>query len=222
LADFDLIPPSYHAEVRLVTELRRFAWVCGSVLVALVLARLGVAELARGVAPRIQSLHGVESRLASQHAEYDQLAQRRTEVERSLRTLHELRGQGSIDALADAIDAAVDDAIWLREIKFSRTRNGEDAVTEDRRAGYLVVVAPTPRPGEQAAAVAALRALEHLEMRGLATGHRALVEFLQRLERQPGVRDVRLVRTSPAGQGSAARVDFDAIVLIDPERGAGK
>ena len=222
MADFDLIPPSYHAEVRLASELRRFAWVCGTVLIVLLVARLGVFQLARSVAPRIESLHGAESRLASQRAEYDRLAQRRNEVEQSLRTLHELRGQGSIDALADAIDAAVDDAIWLREIKFSRTRSGDEATAEDRRAGYLVVVAPTPRPGEQAAAVAALRALEHLEMRGLATGHRALVEFLQRLERQPGVRDVRLVRTAPAGAGGSSRVDFDAIVLIDPEQGGHK
>jgi len=185
----------------------------------LVVARGGLWRLAQGTAPRIESLHSAETRLAGQRAEFEKLSARRVEIDRSLRTLRSLRGQGSVDALVAALDAAVDDGIWLREMKFERTHSIDDGTPEERHVGYMVIVPPTPKPGQQAQAVAALRQLEHLELHGLAVSHRGLVEFLQRLGEQPGVRDVRLVRTSPAPRSGDGHVDFDVIVLIDPVLG---
>jgi hypothetical protein len=222
LADFDLIPPSYHARVRLEGELRRFGWIAAAVLVAVVSARAGVALLAHGNLPRIASLHGTEARLAGQRAEYDKLALRRTDVERSLRMLRDLRGQGGIDLLASAVEDSVDDDVWLRELSYARSGATADAAAEERHVGYMVVVVPTPRPGDQASELAALRQLDHLELKGQATGHRALLEFVKRLGQRPGVRDARLVRTSPVGRPGDGRVEFDVIVLVDPAAGGAR
>lgn len=222
MADFDLIPPSYHVRVRLEGELRRFCRIAVVVLVAVISARAGVALLAHGNVPRIASLHGTEARLAGQRAEYDKLALRRSDVERSLRMLRDLRGQGAIELLSAAVEDSVDDEIWLRELSYARSGSIADAVPEERRVGYMVVVAPTPKPDDQASELATLRQRDHLELRGQATGHRALLEFLKRLGLQPGVRDARLIKTSPVGRQGDARVEFDVIVLVDSAAGAAR
>ena len=208
----DLVPIPYRQGLQRRRWLRLFALVQGTLLLALVLAKAGLAYSEASRRRQIDELHAAERLANESRARLAQLDAERDLAERRLAILDGLRGGISSDAVFGAVDEALDEGIWFLDWTFSRAGQ---LVEDDPKAvqqGYFLVI---PLEGEDEIYQGRAWRLEtHMEIRGRAVDHSTLARFVGRLLDQPRIEQVRIVSTRAQEVGPVEVVAFELAVIV--------
>jgi hypothetical protein len=208
----DLVPVQYRHTLQLRRWLRLFAVVQGSLLLSLLLAKVGLAYGEATRRRQIDELHVAEKLAIDSRARLSQLDAERELAERRLSILDGLRGGISSDAVFGAVDQALDEGIWFLDWTFSRAGQ---LVNDDPKAvqtGYFLVI---PLEGEdESYGGRAWRLETHMEIRGQALDHSTLARFVGRLLDQPRIQQVRIVNTRTQQTETVEVVAFELAVVV--------
>lgn len=194
MAEIDLIPADYRSERAMLRQLRR----AGIVLLALicVAATLGAGlRHATGVVrDEVMRLGAAAAAVELERSGIAGLTQRKAVLETELLQLRSLRSGTVITDSLQTVDRALSGGgqLWLLEWRFER----------------LGAELPTATQG---AAGNPPAARVQMTMIGQARHHAAVSDFVRSLLAQPGVEDVRILRTSR--DGDAGEVDFELLAV---------
>jgi hypothetical protein len=158
----------------------------------------------------LAELQATEAMLAQQRVRLAELERERGDAQKRLSILDGLRGGTSSEALFFTVDDAFLRGIWFLDWTFKRA--GE-IVENDGKAvqtGYFVVV-PLDEPNQPNRA---WRMDTHMEIRGQATDHSTLAQFVSRLLDQPRIEQVRVVNTRVRAFAAIEVVDFELAVVV--------
>jgi len=216
MADIDMIPREYRDGVRVRRTLRLAGIGLALVVAAGALGGIGLrwrtAALERGIAALQASATQAQAdsmRDAQQQAERMRKAQ-------DLAVLRTLRRKGELTALAEGLDAALGDGIWLTELRVERdiqalSGAAAAAAAADTAANEGVEAFTVPGAAP-AARTQTWHLRSSLELSGQATSYGAVTGFLSALGRQPGIAGLRLVSSSAAAGGGT--IDFRATGVL--------
>ncbi len=211
----DLVPVEYRQVRRMRRWVRGFALVQGGLLLALVLAKAG---LAYGEAQRrreIQELQAAEQLARDTQARLVQLDAERVMAERRLSILDGLRGGISSGAVFGAVDAALAEGVWFLDWTFSRAGQLVESAPKAEQAGYFLVI---PLDGEDDAYEGRAWRLEtHMEIRGRSLDHSTLARFVGRLLDQPRIEQVRIVSTRAQAMADREVIAFELAVIVSTD-----
>jgi Tfp pilus assembly protein PilN len=193
-----MIPRTYRSAMRLRKSLRLFL----ALFVLLPVAGAGVGavlkwRIAQGEM-RLAQLRADSAVAQTGSAAIDAARAHNAMLAQAVVSLAALRGTGETVHIADAIDAALPPQVSFDQLSFSREAQLM-APTGAAQADLVLAAAP----GNTAAAES-WQLGQRLEISGLAAGYPALTAFIGKLSAQPGLAQVRMVRSS--GAGDPARV----------------
>lgn len=204
--DIDLIPADYRA---LRQGRRWWAWCLAAIALAL-LATAGArawlqAAIARE-APQVAALRAQASEALALRTELLALSQRETQLQTQLQGLRALRRNPPWQAALKAVDQAVDPThaprVWLDQIQVLA-------------APPVLPLAPLPAASSPLPVAPAY----HLEIKGHATDHAALGQFVQALGALPDLAEVRLTQSGLRQVAGVDVVDFELrAALVHEER----
>jgi Tfp pilus assembly protein PilN len=206
MADIDMIPREYRDGVR-VRRLLRVTAAGLALTVALgVLGSAGLRWRTGALERAIAALQAASTQAQADSARVaqQQADQARKDQERTV--LRTLRRRGELTALAQGLDAAMGDGVWLTELRVERDIQG--VASTPAAAPAAVTEAPAEGTQEFSAAAQTWRMRSNLELSGQAASYAAVTAFLSALGRQPGIAGLRLVSSSAAADGAA--IDFRA------------
>lgn len=217
MADIDMIPREYRDGVRARRTLRLTGVALALVVAAGVLGggalRWRTAVLERAAT----ALQASSAQAQADGARSAALQADRTRLEQAAALLGALRRKGELAALAQGLDAALTDGVWLTGLRVERDIQGVAPATGAVPAGATAAPASAfteefsaPAPAGQAPAGAAQtwRLGSSIELTGQATSYAAVTAFLATLGRQSGIAGLRLVSSAMGADGQA--IDFRA------------
>jgi Tfp pilus assembly protein PilN len=215
MADIDMIPRSYRDALRARRLLARY----GAALALLAAAGVGAATLLRwrvaAEAPRLERLRAAGAQADALRARMVQAQQRRDALDQDAKALAALRGVGSAGTLAAALDAALNDKVWIERLVFSRTQELlREPVPGPAPPGTLLARTPGPLGAAQA-----WRLAGHVEIAAQAEDHAAMTAFLAALAASPALADVRFLNSKAAADGTPA-LSFSAVGALRPSEEA--
>jgi Tfp pilus assembly protein PilN len=207
MADIDMIPRSYRDGVRVQRLLRGYGLALAGVLLAGALAA-GVLQWRLAVeSPRLAALRDRTAQAEALRARLAAAATRHSALEQDAQALAALRGTGTVERLAQALDASLNDKVWFDTLRFERTEELLRApLPSPLPAGTLVTrgsTAPNAAPGPQT-----WRLARHVAIEGEAQDHAALAAFLTSLSASPALNDVRFLKSGAAAGEGPERVAF--------------
>ncbi len=210
MAEIDLVPLSYRRLRRTKRWLKLFAGMYGAVLVCLIVAK---ALLAFGVTVRtaeLEELDADRALVAERKATLEELRATREVLEQKARALEALRSGAEPRAIFVAVDRALDNQVWFLNWTFRRA--GEFVAADPRtvNTGYFITVPA----GERTSETRTWQMATHMEIRAQASDHSALAEFVQRLNAQPVIEEVKVLNTRMHAYESLQVVDFTLAVVI--------
>jgi Tfp pilus assembly protein PilN len=202
MAEIDMIPREYRDGLRVRRALRATGIALAVVAVLGATAHIGLRWRTAALDRQVAAL---EAAAAQDQADAERGAALQAEQARRRRqsaVLHALRREGELAALAQGLDAALTDQVWLTGLDVERD-----------------IQAASPGAAKPADPDGSLEELEELDadgwrlssavqLSGQAENYRAVTAFLAALGRQPGVANLKLVGSSAAADGRA--VDFRA------------
>jgi len=187
MADIDMIPRSYRDRVRVRAMLRA----TGAALAVVVVAGAGICGLLRWRTAAIEhELAKRDAVLASAQGDAARAAglrEQRDRLEQADAVLRALRRDGELAALAQALDTALSDRVWLSDLHVGRDVQQQAAGTA-AASGDLVIATP--------AGTQTWRLASTLQLAGQATSLEAVTAFLAQLQHQPGITDLALADSS--------------------------
>jgi Tfp pilus assembly protein PilN len=222
MADIDMIPREYRDGVRARRIVRRTGMALAIVLVAGVLGG-GVLRWRTAALDRAATvLQASSAQAQAEGVRSAALAADRARVTQAAALLGALRRKGELAALAQGLDAALTDGVWLTGLRVERDIQGVAPATGAAPAGaaaapasafteeFSAPVGAGPAPGGPAPAGAAQtwRLGSSIELTGQATSYAAVTAFLATLGRQNGIAGLRLVSSAMGADGQA--IDFRA------------
>ena len=215
MANVDMIPRSYRESRRTRRLLARY----GAALALLVLVGLCGSGLLRwrlSVAlPNVEILRGSSARVEAARTLVVAAQARKTALEEDLAALAALRGVGAIAAMTDALDASLNDKVWLDKLVFSRTQEKLSEPTPAPLPGTVVRARALPPSTDSQA----WRLVDNVEMRGSALDHAGLNAFLNQASLQPAMRKVRFLESSVATVDEGQLVEFSSAGPLGPAGG---
>lgn len=201
MADIDMIPRSYRAALRT----RRLLAGYGAALALLAAGGVAAGALLRwrvaAEMPRLERLRAASAEADALRARIAQAGQRRDALAQDARALDALRGAGDPAALAAALEAALNDKVWIERLAFARTR-------ELLRPGAATT-------GAVLAGAQAWRIGSSVDIAARAADHTAMTAFLSALAASPRLADVRFLDSKAAANGEAA-VSFSVTGSLRP------
>jgi Tfp pilus assembly protein PilN len=222
VAEIDMIPRSYRSAMRLRKSLRLFL----AVFIALPVAGAGVSgvlkwRIAQGEM-RLAQLRADSTVAQTGSAAIDAARTHNAMLSQAVVSLAALRGAGETVHIADAIDAALPPQVSFDQLSFSR--DAQMLAPTGAAQGDLVLAAGPGNAGAESWQLA-----QRLEISGLAAGYPALTAFIGKLSAQPRLAQVRMVRSSGAGDPARvllpaslvqadAGVRFTVIATVEPAR----
>lgn len=203
MADIDMIPREYRDGVRVRRTLRLAGIALAVVVAAGALGGVGLRWRSAALERSAGVLEAAAARAQADNARAAQAQAERGRREQEQTVLRTLRRTGELAALAQGLDAALDDTVWLTELRVERDIQGAPA---------NAAAAPLPEDTEAftapGAANQAWRLRSSIEVSGQAASYDAVTAFLSALGRQPGITHLRLVASGAAAGGQA--IDFRA------------
>jgi Tfp pilus assembly protein PilN len=211
MADIDMIPRSYRDAVRVRHTVRRAGAALACVAVLGVAAVGGVRWRGAALARQAAALEASASQAQAERTRDAALQAAGMRLLRADATLHALRRADELDALSQALDAALTDQVWLTGLTLQREAQGIPAKDAPSDPAVELVAAADAADGAPA-----WRLASTIQITGQATDYGAVTAFLAALARQPGVSGLRLVGSSAGADGGA--VDFQATgFLVRPK-----
>ncbi|NIR31003.1 MAG: hypothetical protein GWN84_17140 [Gammaproteobacteria bacterium] len=210
MAEIDLVPLSYRRLRRTKGWLKLFGIAYGAVLACLI---AGKALFAYGITVRtveLEKLDADRAQVAQRKATLEELQATREVLERKAKTLEALRSGPDPRAIFVAVDRALDNQVWFLEWTFRRAGEFVPAEPKTVNTGYFITV-PV---GEHSSETKAWQMATHMEIKAQASDHSTLAEFVQRLNGQPVVEEVKVLNTRMHSYESTQVVDFTLAVVI--------
>lgn len=207
MAEIDMIPRDYRDGLRVRRVLRATGIALAAVAVLGAAVHAGLrwrgAVLERQVA-------ALEAAAAQDRADADRsaaLQAGQARRHRQLAVLRALRREGELAALAQGLDAALTEQVWLTGLEVER----------DVQAATPGAAPPAAQDGtaEQLEADG-WRLSSAVRLSGQAENYRAVTAFLAALGRQPGIANLKLIGSGAAADGQA--VDFRATGTLIRQR----
>lgn len=208
----DLIPSEYRAQRR---NRRLQALALGLAVVLLLAvgtARGGLQWVIRQEETRATDLARNKDRLALADGRLKILETRRAALQDRLRALESVLRGPDLAASFLALDRALLPELRFLELSFVRQGEVVAANPGTPVQGYFVVLPKDEAAGRSTEAGWKLE--QRLEIRGQASGHTQLTEFLSRLAADPAMRQVRLLDTGLRTYSEASVVDFRLAALL--------
>jgi hypothetical protein len=208
----DLIPQDYRNYLTISRTVKGFALAAATVLLlsALVYAALEVAINKDGSA--IQALEKKKAITSQQRLALESLHHQLQSLTDKLTVLERLRGGAAAQEMFVAVDRALDgDSVWFTNWSFLRAGVAAARQPQAVNTGYFIVIPP----GQGAAPEPAWQISTHMEIKGQASDHGALSEFVRRLLNQPQIGDVRVLNTHQRKYSLATVVDFELAVVVN-------
>jgi Tfp pilus assembly protein PilN len=199
MAEIDMIPREYRDGLRVRRALRATGIALAVVAVLGATAHIGLRWRTAALDRQVAAL---EAAAAQDQADADRGAALQAEQARRHRqsaVLHALRREGELAALAQGIDAALTDQVWL---------TGLDVERDIQAASPGAAKPADPDGSVEELDADGWRLSSAVQLSGQAENYRAVTAFLAALGRQPGVANLKLVGSSAAADGQA--VDFRA------------
>lgn len=211
MSEIDLVPRAFRQAATLRLWTTRIFIMLAALLALVALVRAGLLYMVNHEKLVLDKLKSGEAASITHRAELVNLRGRKQSAENQLKVLANLRGTPGISPLLSAIDRALNDDVWFEELKFIREGELVVATPEMRGSGYFIV------PGDKATTTQAWRVQRHVQIKGQASTHSALTEFIKQLSAQARFQNVRLLSTGPGTHAAAQVVDFSLIALVNPE-----
>ncbi len=207
MRDLDLIPQEYRERKTAVAQLRRFALLGVTLIVAMVLGHVWLGWAVTEEQQDITRLENGKQQALGMRQNMDRLNERRDLLAKQLDTLDKLRSGPTIVTGFHSIDQALDQQVWFRNWEFNRSgeRNG---ATPSERSGYFIVT----EGGEGEAQPWEGQTV--MIIQGHALTHMALSQFVLRLNRQASIEDVKVLSTNLRRYTQTEVVDFKLAVLL--------
>jgi Tfp pilus assembly protein PilN len=211
MADIDMIPRSYHQALRLQRTLLRYGAACALLLAVGGGCAIALRSWLARETPRMAQLREDAARAAALQTLVAAAEQRRTVLAANARAYTVLRGAGASAALARALDAALNDKIWLERVEFARTHELQQGAAGAAPAGALRVDTSGP------AGAQAWRIASHVDIDGHALDQAALAAFLAALSASPALAEVHFVDSGSAPGESTTLAFRASATLRQPE-----
>lgn len=213
MADIDLIPLAYRETQRTKRWVKLFLMACLLIVLLALGARVILGRFTSDAEAPLAQLQQREAIATQQRAEIDLLRANKAQAEKQWQILQGLRGSPITEPLFKAIDASLPEGVWFQDFKFLREGQFVEVKPETKTSGYFIIVPKdikNPQAGEQA-----WRVQRHAEIHGQAVDQTALTQFIEKLQTQPGVGNVRLLNTSLREYGSKQAIEFNVVALVD-------
>jgi hypothetical protein len=212
VAEFDLIPGDYRAQLWRERWLRRFGAAALGVVLCGGTGYATLAYIKTAVRSEVQQLQVRRTITSQQTAELIELRSQKQEYEYQWRLLTGLRSGTTAERMFSTIDRALeDDAIWFLSWRFRRAGVSVQPDQQAVNSGYFMVV---PK-GEKQSESEAWQIETHMEIKGQARDHSALSMFVRTLFLQPEIHDVKVLRTALRRYPTTNVVDFDLAVVVN-------
>lgn len=209
MADIDMIPREYRDGVRVRRTLRLAGIALGVVLALGALGGIGLRWRLAAIERATVALQTASTQAQADGVRDAALQAGQARREQDAAILRTLRRKGELAALAQGLDAALGEGVWLTGLRLERDIQ---AVSPAAGAAAAPTVAPSNDPGEEfTAASQSWRLKSSVDLTGQAVSYEAATAFLSALGRQPGIANLRLVSSSAAGAGTDTHIiDFHA------------
>jgi Tfp pilus assembly protein PilN len=213
MADIDMIPRSYRDAQRV----RIAATTYGAALALLLVVGAGASALLRWrvavETPRLEQLRAGSVRTDAMRAQLELARQRRDAYVQDVASLAAARGAGEVNAFAQILDAALNDQVWIDQLRFLRTEEQLPATAQTALPAGAVQVRSAPAPGAPPT-VQVWRLGSRIEIAGQARDHAAMTAFLTALASNPALSDVRFMNSSAAAAEDGGAVSFGAAASL--------
>ena len=215
MAEFDLIPSDYRSGLLRQRWLRIF--LAGMVVLALLTGGASAAldYAAREVAAEIDRLQAEQQSNRKVAERLNALRKSKAQFNYQLTLLDGLRGGTPAERMFVAIDRAMtDDSVWFQSWDFKRAGSSVEATATPAATstGYFIVV---PKTSNQSKPQQVWRIETHMTIKGRASDHEALSEFIANLFAQPEIFDVKVLRTSMHRSNQLQAVAFDLAIVVN-------
>ncbi|MEN8761540.1 MAG: hypothetical protein ABF290_03835 [Thiogranum sp.] len=211
----DLIPQDYRDRLRISGLIKRFTFSAAGMLLlsALVYAAFGIAISSDSKA--IQALEKKKAITSQQRLVLERLQGEHQGMADKLAVLERLRGGAVAQDMFIAVDRALDgDSVWFTSWSFLRAGSAAPREPQTVNTGYFIVI---PQ-GQGSDPQPAWQIKTHMEIKGQASDHAALSEFVRRLLDQSQIADVRVLNTRQHKYRQATVVDFELAVVVNSNR----
>lgn len=214
-SEMDLIPQDYRDRLRISGLIKRFTFSAAGMLLlsALVYAAFGIAISSDSKA--IQALEKKKAITSQQRLVLERLQGEHQGMADKLAVLERLRGGAVAQDMFIAVDRALDgDSVWFTSWSFLRAGSAAPREPQTVNTGYFIVI---PQ-GQGSDPQPAWQIKTHMEIKGQASDHAALSEFVRRLLDQSQIADVRVLNTRQHKYRQATVVDFELAVVVNSNR----
>ncbi|MEN8802551.1 MAG: hypothetical protein ABF297_11290 [Thiogranum sp.] len=211
----DLIPQDYRDRLRISGLVKRFTFSAAGMLLlsALVYAAFGIAISNDSKA--IRALEKKKAITSQQRLVLERLQGEHRGMADKLAVLERLRGGAVAQDMFIAVDRALDgDSVWFTSWSFLRAGSAAPREPQTVNTGYFIVI---PQ-GQGSDPQPAWQIKTHMEIKGQASDHAALSEFVRRLLDQSQIADVRVLNTRQHKYRQATVVDFELAVVVNSNR----
>ena len=207
--EIDLIPEDYRRGKQ-VSRILRNALIIAVVLLLINGVGFGAVKyLRQQVDTEIQRLQNQRNISNQQHSELKKLQAEHNELDVQWRLLMGLQGNVSAERILLMIDRAIEgEEVWFINWQFKRDGVMTRLESEAVNSGYFIVV-PKDKPGKPEEG---LKIETQMTIDGQAVDHSALSAFVSRLIDQPGITNVKVLRTLLREQKNAKMVEFSLAV----------
>ncbi len=215
MSEVDLIPAEFRQGQRLRMRLKAAALTYGVLVAVLLVAKLGLGHALKQEQQRIDTLTAEENAILKQRQSYDELQSRRGKLQEYLEVLKGLRGGPKAEQMFVVLDRAINDQVWMTSWRFLRAGEEPAAAPDKPASGYLGAVSATeaPRPEQWRNAL-------RMEISGQALTHSALAEFVNTLQDQREIAEVKLQSTSENPYLSDYAIAYQLSVRVNAQEGA--
>jgi Tfp pilus assembly protein PilN len=205
MAEVDLIPEDYRQAAHLKRFSKKFLLVFAFIVLLVALGKGLLSFLVAMENKRTMTLETSEVLIVEHRNLLKKLDQHRADLQQRLAILDSLRGGPPAQRMFQIIDRAVNQSVWFTSLRFKRTKEDLQALTQSRDTGYFRVVQQTDnrQHGESQEQM-------RMEINGQALNHSALADLVKKLLDQQEVHDVHILNTStlqyPSGQVTAYKL----------------
>ena len=221
MPEIDMIPRSYHDAMRLQRTLAAYATAAALLLVFALLLGAGLRWRIASQGLQVSALRSSIEQSEQARRQLALAQSRQISLTQQLAALTALRGAGEIGRMTNAIDAALGQHVWFTTLDYARDAQVIGAGQKmPVQSGYLLVL-PPDAPGQSAASAnRSWRLSNNIEIKGSATDHAALTDFLQALSAQSAIADVHFVNSGSPAANLQQQVDFNVMAATRTSTGS--
>lgn len=214
MSEVDLIPTDFRNSQRLMERLKASAIGYLVLVILLLIAKFMLGYNLKNEQHRIDTLKSEENSILQQRQIYDQLQVQQSRLEKYLEILSTLRGGPKAEQMFVVIDRAINEAVWITNWKFFRAGEKTTPQPKNQRVGYFVVV-----PKEEEVSEEQWNNEIRMEIAGQALSHSALADFVNTLQDQPEIIEVKLQSTSEKPYMTDYAISYQIFVRVGSLRG---